>query len=92
MPQGRRRDQPRYASRTLDIDIVFIHDLVLDGPGHLQLPRNELKYAFVLKPLLDLEPDLRVPGDGRSLSQLWATLTADDPAAEAIERQALDLG
>jgi 2-amino-4-hydroxy-6-hydroxymethyldihydropteridine diphosphokinase len=82
--QGRRRDQPRYASRTLDIDIVFFDDLVLAGPGHLRLPRDELRHAFVLKPLLDLAPELRVPGDGRTLAQLWA-MRADEPAPERID-------
>ncbi|KFN49067.1 2-amino-4-hydroxy-6-hydroxymethyldihydropteridine diphosphokinase [Arenimonas composti] len=69
---GRDRSQPRFSSRPLDIDIVFFDDLVLDGPGHLQLPRPELKHAFVLRPLFDLAPGLRVPGDGRTLAELWA--------------------
>ena len=70
---GRRRDQPRYSARPLDIDIVLFDDLILDGPGHLQLPRPELEYAFVLKPLADLAPDWIVPGTGRTLAALWAT-------------------
>ena len=49
--QGRRRDVPRFSSRTLDIDLVFYDDLVLSGPGNLRLPRPELKHAFVLEPL-----------------------------------------
>ena len=31
---GRDRSGPRFGDRTLDIDIVFYDDLVLDGPGH----------------------------------------------------------
>lgn len=69
--RGRDRTQPRFSSRPLDIDIVFFDDRVLDGPGHLQLPRPELQHAFVLKPLHDLAPGLRVPGDGRTLDDLW---------------------
>jgi 2-amino-4-hydroxy-6-hydroxymethyldihydropteridine diphosphokinase len=69
---GRDRSGPRYGDRPLDIDIVFFDDLVLDGPGHLQLPRPELHHAFVLKPLCDLAPDLAVPGDGRTLAVLWS--------------------
>ena len=70
--QGRRRDQPRFSSRTLDIDLVFYDDLVLRGPGNLQLPRPELTHAFVLKPLVDLLPAFLDPLSGRTLAELWA--------------------
>ena len=69
---GRRRDVPRYASRTLDVDIVLYDERVIDGPGHLQIPRKELKYAFVLKPLADIAPDVRHPSSGKMMAELWA--------------------
>ena len=69
---GRDRSGPRYGDRTLDIDIVLFDDLVLEGEGHLQIPRAELKHAFVLKPLADIAPDVVVPGNGRTLGELWA--------------------
>ncbi|MEP7041565.1 MAG: 2-amino-4-hydroxy-6-hydroxymethyldihydropteridine diphosphokinase [Dokdonella sp.] len=70
---GRRRDVARYSSRTLDVDIVLFDDLVMHGPGHLELPRKELAQAFVLKPLADIAPDLRHPVSGFTLQDLWAT-------------------
>ncbi|MFZ2235123.1 MAG: 2-amino-4-hydroxy-6-hydroxymethyldihydropteridine diphosphokinase [Dokdonella sp.] len=73
----RRRDQPRYSSRTLDIDIVLFGDRVLTGAGNLQVPRNELQHAFVLRPLLDLAPDLCNPATGGRLDQHWPTADAD---------------
>jgi 2-amino-4-hydroxy-6-hydroxymethyldihydropteridine diphosphokinase len=69
---GRDRNGPRFGPRPLDIDIVFYDDLTLDGPGHLQIPRDELKHAFVLKPLADLAPDYVHPRIGRTLAALWA--------------------
>jgi len=69
---GRRRDVPRFSSRPLDIDIVFFDDLVLKGPGHLEIPRPELRYAFVLKPLADIAPTFRDPVSGQTLAELWA--------------------
>ena len=69
---GRRRDVPRYSDRTLDIDIVLYGDLVIDGPGHLQIPRNELKHAFVLRPIADIAPAFLHPLSGRSMAELWA--------------------
>jgi 2-amino-4-hydroxy-6-hydroxymethyldihydropteridine diphosphokinase len=68
---GRRRDVERYSSRTLDIDIVLFGDLIVDGPGHLQIPRDELKHAFVLAPLAEIAPFARHPQSGRSISELW---------------------
>lgn len=75
---GRRRDVPRYSSRTLDIDIVFYDDLVLDGPGHLQIPREELRHAFVLRPIADIAPDFRHPVSGTSMAALWKAFPTDD--------------
>ena len=73
---GRRRDVPRYSDRTLDIDIVFYDALVVDGPGHLQIPRNELQHAFVLRPIADIAPALRHPVSGLSMAELWAAFPA----------------
>jgi 2-amino-4-hydroxy-6-hydroxymethyldihydropteridine diphosphokinase len=69
---GRDRSGARFSSRTLDIDIVLFDGRVLEGAGHLRLPRPELAHAFVLRPLADIAPDVPVPGTGRTLAQLWA--------------------
>lgn len=69
---GRDRSGPRFSDRTLDIDLVLYEDLELAGPGHLRIPRPELKHAFVLRPLAEIAPDMRVPGTGRTLGALWA--------------------
>lgn len=74
---GRRRDVPRYADRTLDVDIVLYDDLVTKGPGHLDIPRKELKHAFVLKPIADIAPELRHPVSGQSMAELWAAFPAE---------------
>ena len=68
---GRDRTGPRYGDRTLDIDIVLFDDCVVEGAGNLRIPRPELKHAFVLRPLAEIAPDVAVPGDGRTLAQLW---------------------
>ena len=69
---GRRRDVPRYSDRTLDVDIVLYDERVIAGPGHLQIPRKELRHAFVLKPLADIAPAVRHPIGGQTMAELWA--------------------
>lgn len=84
---GRDRRAPRFASRTLDIDIVFFGQQVLTpAPGsHLQIPRPELRHAFVLQPLAQIAPDFRDPVSGLRLAQLWAAHPQhDQPLPEAF--------
>lgn len=51
---GRERGARKFASRTLDIDLLTYGDVVGEVDG-VMLPRAEiLHYAFVLKPLADL--------------------------------------
>ena len=74
---GRRRDVPRYSDRTLDVDIVLYDDLVRQGEGHLDIPRKELRHAFVLKPIADIAPELRHPLSGQTMAALWSSFPAD---------------
>jgi 2-amino-4-hydroxy-6-hydroxymethyldihydropteridine diphosphokinase len=82
LEDAHRRDRsgPRYGDRTLDIDIVFYDGLVLDGPGHLQLPRDEIRHAFVLKPLAEIAPGFVDPVSGCSLAERWRTHPDHDVA------------
>ncbi len=68
---GRDRSGPRFSDRTLDVDVVFFGDRIVEGPGHLRVPRPELKHAFVLKPLADIAPAFVDPLSGRTLAALW---------------------
>lgn len=74
---GRRRDVPRFSDRTLDLDIVLYDDLVRQGEGHLDIPRKELRHAFVLKPIADIAPQLRHPVSGRTMAELWAAFPVE---------------
>ncbi|MDX1589163.1 MAG: 2-amino-4-hydroxy-6-hydroxymethyldihydropteridine diphosphokinase [Oleiphilaceae bacterium] len=69
---GRRRDVPRFSSRTLDIDILTV-DQQVGHPAGVELPRGEiLGNAFVLRPLAEIAPEERHPLDGRCYGDLWA--------------------
>lgn len=85
---GRLRDVPRYSDRTLDVDIVLYDDLVRQGEGHLDIPRKELRHAFVLKPIADIAPSLVHPVSGQTMQALWADFPVDSEplAVESLGR------
>lgn len=63
--QGRVRDGQRWGPRILDLDILLYGDQVIDEP-ELTVPHPGIRYRnFVLMPLLELAPDLEIPGLGR---------------------------
>ena len=68
---GRRRIV-RWGPRNIDIDILYMDDLVVHEP-ELELPHPEMfNRAFVLVPLADLRPNLTI--GGRTLSSALAVL------------------
>jgi 2-amino-4-hydroxy-6-hydroxymethyldihydropteridine diphosphokinase len=69
-----RRLAERWAPRPIDLDLLFVGDLVLSDTG-LSLPHPEIhKRDFVLAPLCDIAPDFIHPELGVSLVELERTL------------------
>jgi 2-amino-4-hydroxy-6-hydroxymethyldihydropteridine diphosphokinase len=59
-------------SRTMDIDLLLYGDVVAKS-----IPRDEIeRYAFVLRPLAELAPEVRHPLSGISMRTLWARFDA----------------
>jgi 2-amino-4-hydroxy-6-hydroxymethyldihydropteridine diphosphokinase len=68
---GRLRDGPKFSSRTLDIDILTYDDLIGSIEG-VELPREEIIHnAFVLRPLVDIAPQVLHPSLKRCYQSLW---------------------
>ena len=68
---GRERSF-RNAPRTLDLDLLLFGELVLRQPA-LTVPHPRMhERAFVLKPLLELAPDIVIPGVGPAAARLAA--------------------
>jgi 2-amino-4-hydroxy-6-hydroxymethyldihydropteridine diphosphokinase len=67
---GRQRTGPRYGPRTIDLDLLVYGDEEVAEPG-LAVPHPRLaERRFALEPLAELDPELRVPGQGRVLDLL----------------------
>lgn len=80
---GRSRNAARYAPRTLDLDLLLFGDAVIQRDG-LRIPRKELvKYAFMLKPLVDIAGERKHPQEGRSFAEL---LEAGDFSGQRCDR------
>ncbi len=76
---GRDRSLPKFASRSIDLDILTYADLVLDLPG-IRIPRPEiLVNAYVLKPMQDLAPNTRHPVTGETYAELWRKMASSAP-------------
>jgi 2-amino-4-hydroxy-6-hydroxymethyldihydropteridine diphosphokinase len=68
---GRPREAPRWAPRTMDLDVLLYGDLVCQRPG-LTLPRPDLLVrAYMLGPLAELAPNLVHPSAGMTIGELW---------------------
>jgi 2-amino-4-hydroxy-6-hydroxymethyldihydropteridine diphosphokinase len=77
--QGRMLAASRHSPRPLDIDLLLLGDLEL-STERLTLPHPEVtSRRFVLVPLLELDPDLKLP-DGTRLADALATLGPDQRA------------
>jgi 2-amino-4-hydroxy-6-hydroxymethyldihydropteridine diphosphokinase len=67
---GRDRSTPRWGPRCIDIDLLTCQDLVLQSK-YLELPHPRMHLrAFVLKPILELEPGFEIPGIGKAQQAL----------------------
>lgn len=83
---GRDRSLPRYANRTLDLDIA----LWCEGDRcTTDLTREEFERAHVLAPLADIAPDLREPFTGTTVQQRWWQLSGHLPPLERLPVDAI---
>jgi 2-amino-4-hydroxy-6-hydroxymethyldihydropteridine diphosphokinase len=69
---GREREHASNVSRKIDIDLLYADDLTVKSE-RLQLPHPRMHLRkFVLQPLTDIRPDLILPKQTRTVSELLA--------------------
>lgn len=85
---GRRPDDPRWGPRVIDLDLLLYGETVGSGPGYV-LPRPDLtRRAYMLGPLAQLAPELKLPPCGPSIAELWSRFPG---GCAGLTRIALDL-
>ena len=86
---GRGRDAPRWAPRSMDLDVLLYGELVCEEPG-LKLPRPDLvKRAYMLGPLAEIAPQLRHPTAGLTIGELWRRFDQGEHPLERLVRAPL---
>ncbi|HEV3223038.1 MAG TPA: 2-amino-4-hydroxy-6-hydroxymethyldihydropteridine diphosphokinase [Puia sp.] len=68
--KGGRKRTVKNAPRTIDIDILFYNDLILEKPG-LSIPHPRIAdRRFVLEPLNEISPEFIHPVIGKTIHRL----------------------
>jgi len=71
---GRKRDHQKNVSRPIDIDLLYRGDCQIENE-RLQLPHPRMHLRkFVLQPLTDIRPDLILPGQTKTIPDLFGEL------------------
>jgi 2-amino-4-hydroxy-6-hydroxymethyldihydropteridine diphosphokinase len=69
-PEG--PDYVRHGPRPIDVDVLLLDGIARESP-RLRIPHPELtRRRFVLVPLLEIAPDVEIPGVGRAADALAA--------------------
>lgn len=75
---GRVRTEDRNAPRTVDVDIIYADDHIIDSGG-LEVPHPRWsERRFVVQPLADIRPELVIPGDHKTVREILETLPPDE--------------
>lgn len=81
---GRPRDAPKWAPRSMDLDILLYGNESISEPG-LVVPRPDLvKRPYMLKPMSDIAPDVMHPTAKRTMRELWAAFEDKDHAMTVV--------
>jgi 2-amino-4-hydroxy-6-hydroxymethyldihydropteridine diphosphokinase len=81
---GRPRYAPKWASRTMDLDVLLFGELV-EKTAEYTLPRPDLlKRPYMLGPLAEIAPEVMHPTEHRTIGELWQQFDRDGHEMTAI--------
>ena len=82
---GRTRRGNRFSARTLDLDLLLYGDTVRHDT-EVNLPHPDIQhYAFVLRPLADIAPNLPHPGTGLTFAKMWQQFNEDGQETRTVK-------
>jgi 2-amino-4-hydroxy-6-hydroxymethyldihydropteridine diphosphokinase len=82
---GRPRYAPKWASRTMDLDVLLYGERV-EKTSEYTLPRPDLlKRPYMLGPMAEIAPDVLHPTAGKTIGQLWRDFDGDGHAMTAVD-------
>jgi len=82
---GRLPNSPKWAPRTMDLDILLYGQLVSDVPG-LVLPRPDLvRRPYMLKPIADIAPAVTHPTLHKTMRELWEAFDSKGHEMVSVE-------
>ena len=86
---GRPREAPKWAPRSMDLDVLLYGSEVGDFPG-ATLPRGDLlRRPYMLGPMAEIAPHVVHPTAGSTIGELWAGF---DAAGHAMTPVSLEEG
>ena len=91
----RNRESDKYASRTIDLDLLLYYDMVMQE-DNLTIPDPDIcNRSFIAFPLSDLNPDLVMPDTKKPLIDLLGALSqenmiADNTFTEKLRKMKID--
>lgn len=84
---GRVRTEDRNAPRVIDIDVLYAGQIER-ADGILDLPHPRwAQRRFVIQPLADVRPFLRLPGESRTVSEILNSLPPSEVTLFRAEHQ-----
>lgn len=82
---GRPRYAPKWASRTMDLDVLLYDDLV-EKTAEYTIPRPDLlKRPYMLAPMAEIAPDVIHPTAGKTIAVLWKEFDRDGHTMTPVE-------
>ena len=81
---GRPARHERNYSRTIDLDLLYHGARIFDEPG-IQLPHPRVAFrGFVLRPLMEIRPNLVLPRQTKTIRELAAELPRGPSVVRAV--------